>query len=107
MIPETPPMDAASPRTVNLFELLRSLWEGDDLVMGYQSTSIVFRLCTLAPRYTKPNPQWILNHVRAGFMPVKDCEAEELSIIEAGLKLWENAGSPRATLDPQELENGS
>lgn len=106
-MPGMPPDAAHSSANVNLYELLRSLWEGDDLAMGYQSTAIVFRLCTLAPRYTKPTAQWILNHVRAGYTSVAECDPEELKIIEAGLQLWKNAGSPRATLEPYgELASG-
>lgn len=85
-------------------ELLRSLWEGDHFSMGYQSAAIVFHLCTLCPAYTEPNAQWVLNHLRANYVRVKDIEdEEEIEIIEAGLKRWRSAGKPRATFEPTEM----
>lgn len=85
-------------------ELLRSLWEGEEgLVMGYQCVSIVFHLCTFAPRYTEPNAQWVLNHLRNGYVKTSDCDDDELALIEQGLKRWRQAGKPRATFAPTEM----
>lgn len=86
-------------------ELLRSLWEGDSDIMAYQHSAIVFDLCTLASQFQTPTRQWVLNHLHASCPEARECDDDELEIIDYGLKRWQEAGCPR--VDVQELVNGS
>ena len=82
------------------FELLRSLWEGDEDATAYQHSAIVFRLCTLTAKYTEPTTQWVLGRLHKQWAEERECSKEELAIIEWGIKRWHDAGDPRISDRP-------
>lgn len=97
--------------TLDKFELLRGLWEGDEDSYGYQHPNLVIEACRYCPDYTEPGPQWVLNHLRAGFVKVSEADPEELEIINRGIQIWTDLGKPRTKLlqgaEQKELAGGS